>query len=285
MSTARLSAAADIDLSYVPQDPKVNPDYLASELHFVFWAGAAPLALDPTKVGFTQIRPFRIKTIKNFERWERDQNDYDTPGFRRHPDKVNREGEIWVTDTAGSICEYLEREFGRYGLVVLRPITGNAHLQHSALIAETLLPEITDEAGKYLPYARLKEMVQENAGKPPTAALAGLTKEVATLVLQALNSASKANLAILDIWRSELQERSKPGGAGIARLPEVAYDMLHLVERPEADYVSDVRTAGQAAAESTAAGMLAAFQQMALMMQKQAQDAAQKPTEEKKKQQ
>ncbi|MEW6734531.1 MAG: hypothetical protein AB1489_24615 [Acidobacteriota bacterium] len=106
-----ISAASAIDLNYQAEDPQHDPDFHSRELHFVFWAGDQPATFEFTKVGFTKINPFVITPIKNYGRWERDQNDLDTPSLKRHPNP-KRKSEVWVEDSAGSICEYLERTLG-----------------------------------------------------------------------------------------------------------------------------------------------------------------------------
>ncbi|MEW6732046.1 MAG: hypothetical protein AB1489_12030, partial [Acidobacteriota bacterium] len=138
------------------------------------------------------------------------------------------------------------------GLIVLRRLTGNQNARSAYLIAEALLPQITDEKGRYLPYRELIDMVTINRDKPPSEALRNLHQETALKLAEALELASGEAISQLDEWRAELEQRKVAGGVGIPKLPKRAYAMLHLVEKHEADYISDVRSAGNAAADQVA---------------------------------
>src|SRR3990167_289781 len=84
-----------------------------NDTHYVFWAGDLPIPTADNRIGRTRIDPMVITSFDNYGHWDRDQNDIQT-GARRHP-HASRKDEVWTIKTAGSIVEWLERNWGAKG--------------------------------------------------------------------------------------------------------------------------------------------------------------------------
>ncbi len=236
-----MNGAAGIRLKSQAAQREVFEDKRDKEMHYIFWAGDKPIPLADHKVGMVRIDPMVITAIDNYGYWDRDQSDTST-GLRRHP---TRKDEVWMTKTAGSIVEWLERCWGDKGLVVLRCLTG-IEPELVITIASSLIPQIPNT------YQELSGIVEQNRDEIYHENIIDLQNEVADLILNAIDIASQSGTDLLASIKGEMEDRRVPGGRGISKLDNRARRLIKLLGKSEADYETDTRAAGNAAAEQVA---------------------------------
>src|SRR3990167_3071594 len=99
-------------------------------------------------------------------------------GVRRHP-HASRKDEVWTIKTAGSIVEWLERNWGANGLVVLRGLTHDpghtASREQAMRIANNLIPEVP---GGYSELYAMVEANQSTAGSADVAKQEAVAEQI-----------------------------------------------------------------------------------------------------------
>jgi len=218
------------------------------KIHYVFWAGLKPIPCQEQNIGIALVKPFKITPVRNWGCWTRDQDDKGSSGLRRHPGK-NRGNEVWDTrgKEAGQNAEWLERCYGGKGLVVIRDLTG-LEPDFVATIVDNLIPAIPDD----VTYESFISMVRANVSNNPPKDAVKLQEKVAKQIIEACEIAQGAGLNELAAKKAEIGERSVAGGKGIPRLDQRAYDLIKLVGKTTADYETDTKAAGDAAAQQVA---------------------------------
>jgi len=268
-SVPKGSMSASVGIKLIRKDVTREIDPKEKEVHYVFWAGDDELPLLEANIGVPKLSRFSVTSIDNWGRWERDQDPSDTAGLRRHPDP-KRAGQVWDTrgKEAGKNASWLEENYAGRGLATLKNLTGFSG-EVVKNIVDSLLPFVPANTS----YQEAIDTINSNRRKIATQ-LADLQEEVADTMISAIERANFYSLQLLETNKAEMEQRRNSGGVGKARLDRRDKRLIKLVGRTEADYTTDTRAAGEAAANQVAK----AFTAIAPAIQAQVHAPTQQPT-------
>jgi hypothetical protein len=244
MSAVLDRKAASSGIKTTQKDITREIDPQLKETHYVFWAGDNYLPLIEANIGITGLEPFTVTSIQNWGSWQRDQDPKNTPGLKQYPGRKNM-----LFDTrgkeAGRNAAWLEENYGGRGLIVLKKCIGLTGTVVKSLV-DNLLPSLPTEQDNY---DTIIATIETNAKKNPSKEHSTVQNSIAKAMIEAIKRAKTNGLRLLASNRAEMEKRKNSGGIGKGALDERDLNLIRLVGRSEADYSTDTRAAGQAAAE------------------------------------
>lgn len=214
--------------------------------HYVFWAGWGDIRFDSTlerKTGMHRIRRGIITAVPmHYGYWDSDQGEKNSLNFVRNPIK-GRGHEVWRIMRPGQIARDIERLYSQLGLKVLRTLTAATadfvDVEKRAAIVRNVAAKLITRVGTpkdQITFDEYREMVNEgirNQGED------SLTYQVGMELLECYDYAESVFHDNLASKVGEMKDRNKPGGVGLGRLDEVAYEEIKILGKTPGDYEVD----------------------------------------------